>query len=427
MSTRTVTNTSHVGHTPHRQYESALTTPEPKTSLSPGIRKTEKNKMFKQAQASVGTTMVVANPLFDEHGVEPREYDVLQPMLEETGRAKPRRRVLFVDMPSAIHEAPFTKLKISIASTLDLFPYDHKLICSTLEMNLPLEIEGESVMPDICVTMSKGNGASEELLVPLIGECVCSETVAHALKKMKDTISVHPEIDMAILGIVREVKPYHCPRDGSLASVTLLNSPKPMARRQFITKRFPPCTSVNIAGHSWCHLCSVEYLVWVKQDGEAQIDLDNCDEEHMARGTLFPDIAMDAVTNMIQRGLKKIKDTFVAYTQRLDGTADITRLQEAEVAFSIDWEDSIRAMNIAVESISHARYKHWHENAQFKTGDEPECIKAGKRTRDRSYSPSEADFAASDETNLRASTSRSRGRPKRKRRPASQPPPRKSK
>jgi hypothetical protein len=53
-------------------------------------------------------------------------------------------------MPGAIHEAPFTKLKISIASTLDHFPYDHKLICLTLEMNLPLEIEGELVMPDIC-------------------------------------------------------------------------------------------------------------------------------------------------------------------------------------------------------------------------------------------------------------------------------------
>jgi hypothetical protein len=45
--------------------EPALATPEPKTSLSPGIHETEKNKMFKQAQASVGTTMVVANPLFD--------------------------------------------------------------------------------------------------------------------------------------------------------------------------------------------------------------------------------------------------------------------------------------------------------------------------------------------------------------------------
>jgi hypothetical protein len=139
--------------------------------------------------------------------------------------------------------------------------------------------------------MSKGNGASEELLVPLIRECVCSETVAHALRKMKDTISVHPEIDMAILGIVREVEPYHCLQDGSLASATLLSSPKPMAHSQFITKRFLPCTSVKIAGHSWCHLCLVEYLVWVRQDGKVQIDLDNCDEEHMARGVRFSSIS----------------------------------------------------------------------------------------------------------------------------------------
>jgi hypothetical protein len=38
-------------------------------------------------------------------------------------------------------------------------------------------------------------------------------------------------------------------------------------------------------------LCLVEYLVWVRQDGKVQIDLDNCDEEHMARGVRFSSIS----------------------------------------------------------------------------------------------------------------------------------------
>jgi hypothetical protein len=132
---------------------------------------------------------------------------------------------------------------------------------------------------------------------------------------------------------------------------------------------------------------------------------------------------MDAATNMIQRGLKKIKDSFIAYTKHLDGTADITRMKEAKVGFSIDWEDSVRAFNTAVASASYSRYSNWHRDALRKF--EPECIKAGKRIWDPSYSPSESEFLASDDEN---STSRPRGRrSKRKQRTVSQPPPRKSK
>ncbi|KAG2743860.1 hypothetical protein P692DRAFT_20676870, partial [Suillus brevipes Sb2] len=298
-------------------------------------------------------------------GVEAREYDALQHVLEETGQARARlfydysKRVLLVDMPGALHEALFTKLKLSLASSLEHIPYDHKLISSTLEMNSTLEINDKSYTPDIFVSMTKGNGASKELLLPLFGECVCSETLNHALEKIKETIGVHPEIDMIIIGIVREVNAYHSPKEDSLASKTFLQLPTPIPRDQFIPERSTPCEPVNVAGHTWCDLRSAEFLIWVKQDGEAQIDLSNQDAEHMAHGTLFPVINMDAATNMIQRGLKKIKDSFIAYTKHLDGTADITRMKEAKVGFSIDWEDSVRAFNTAVASALYSRYSNW--------------------------------------------------------------------
>lgn len=190
-------------------------------------------------------------------------------------------------MPSAIHEAPFTKLKDSLASTLQRLPYDHKLLCVDVNMNLALEIAKASVTPDISITVMKAKGLINELLIPLIGECACSETVAHALRRMKKTIRAHPEVAVAILAIVREARPYECPQEGSIASTTLLTSETPMPRSEFITEEFLPCEPVKIAGHSWCHLSSVEYIVWIKPDEEAQIDLDNHDEEYMARGVRF--------------------------------------------------------------------------------------------------------------------------------------------
>ncbi|KAG1795618.1 uncharacterized protein HD556DRAFT_1441954 [Suillus plorans] len=350
------------------------------------------------------------------HGVTPREYYVLQNVLEETGRKlrlsyDSNERVLLVDMPSAIHEAPFTKLKDSLASTLQSLPYDHKLICSAVNMNLALEIEGASVMPDISIALMKSAHAQRP--------------VAHALDKMKKTIRAHPEVTMAILAVVREAKVYESPKEGSVASATLLTSQRPMPRSEFIAEEFPPCEPVEIAGHTWCHLSSVEYMVWVKPDDAAQLDLDDEDEQYMARGALFPAFRMGAVMNMIQRGLEKVRDAFAAYSEHLDETVDVTRLEEAEVVFSIDWDDTITLMHDAVLSTSYARYKHWHEDAQLK--DEPvQITTTGKRIRDPSYSPSES--SASDDADLQETSTRlSRGRPKRKQCPTSQPPPHKSK
>jgi hypothetical protein len=202
------------------------------------------------------------------------------------------KRVLIVNMPSAIHEAPFTKLKDSIASTLKCLPYDHELLCPDVNMNLALEIAKASVTPDISITVMKAKGLLNELLIPLIGECACSESVAHALRKMKKTIRAHPEVAVAILAIVREAKPYACPKKDSITSTTLLTSETPMPRSEFVTEEFPPCEPVVIAGHSWCHLSSVEYIVWIKPDEEAQIDFDNHDEEYMARGVRFLSMAL---------------------------------------------------------------------------------------------------------------------------------------
>lgn len=133
---------------------------------------------------------------------------------------------------------------------------------------------------------------------------------------------------------------------------------------------------------------------------------------------------MDPVMTMIQQGLEKMKDMFVAFTQRLDDTADVTRLKEAPVIFSMDWDDTVSLMNGAVQSTSYARYLNWLDDAQAET--EPQQIKSGKRIRDPSYSPSLSEVSASDDADLKEMSTISRGRPKRRQRPASQPPPRKS-
>jgi len=41
---------------------------------------------------------------------------------------------------------------------------------------------------------------------------------------------------------------------------------------------------IRIKGHTWCHINSVDYYVWVRQPGEGPIDLDSTDAAHMTHG-----------------------------------------------------------------------------------------------------------------------------------------------
>jgi hypothetical protein len=191
---------------------------------------------------------------------------------------------LLVEMPSAIHEAPFDCLKLVLGQSILAMPYDRDLIFPMLHMNSSLSAKRKSVTPDICMTVTPVEGPTKIVLVPFVGECACSEDKGHAIRKLKDTIAANPHARMAILGLIREAQPYRSPKDDSVAWKTLSEPDEVLPLDEFIVERSAPCTPITIADHKWCHISTVEMFVWVRGDDEATIDLDNQDAEHMAHG-----------------------------------------------------------------------------------------------------------------------------------------------
>jgi hypothetical protein len=187
-------------------------------------------------------------------------------------------------MPSAIHEAPFDCLKLSLGQSIAMLPYDHDTVFQMIHMNSSLKVGRKSVTPDICLTLTPAEGPTNIVLVPFFGESACSEDKRHAIGKLAKTIRAHPDIKMAVLGLIREAQPYHHPKRNSHAWKFFSARPEPLPLDEFITERFPPCTSIKIARHNWCHVSSVELFVWVQGDDEAAIDLNKEDAEHMAHG-----------------------------------------------------------------------------------------------------------------------------------------------
>ncbi|KAG2335299.1 hypothetical protein BDR05DRAFT_954181, partial [Suillus weaverae] len=204
-------------------------------------------------------------------GVRAREFEILQHEVQETGRvsSKPRltydynEELLTVDMPSILHESFYDDLKEHLTMAILNLPYHRRTIRPQIHMAYSLKIGDKLFVPDLVVLLTATQGATEVILIPCVGETALSEGWDHAFEKMESTIAKHPEMILASIVLVREVKRYVSPPELSTAAETLHNrlndddeKPEPLSLKTFINMRSTPRTfeePVKIGDHTWCH------------------------------------------------------------------------------------------------------------------------------------------------------------------------------
>ncbi|KAG2143673.1 hypothetical protein DEU56DRAFT_910800 [Suillus clintonianus] len=335
-------------------------------------------------------------------GVGPREFELLEHAVRETGRVatKPRltydynQHLLTIDMPTILHEAFFDDLKQSFTLAINNIPYNRRTIRPQIHMNYPLQVADKSMTPDMAISLTATQGPTEVVLIPFVGETALTEEWDHVFEKVESMIAEYPETILASIVLVREAKRYVCPADSSTASKTLHNrggndlrgKPAPLPLKTFINKRSTPRNfeqPVRIANHTWCHVQSVEYFMWLKGDKKKPIDMRNGKAEHRAHGTLVPGLHMEPVTQILDKAMEKFRDLFLEFQKKSDPTSAIDHSvlkNFVNPPFPIDWELSALGIMSAVDLTAHLRYVNWHAG-RFR----------GKRNRDSSYEPSESE------------------------------------
>ncbi|KAG2032808.1 hypothetical protein BDR03DRAFT_1014939 [Suillus americanus] len=216
-------------------------------------------------------------------------------------------RVLLVEKFSSMHEAPFNHLGSIFSRFLHGFcPSDHSM--------------------DVVVK----NHWSHEVLV--IGECAFAQDTDSVFRKIKYEIASHPDVLMVLLVVVDEHQPYQSPGRMSEAWQEILTGSCPSFRlpqsRQAAAQSLEKPTV--FAGHTWCHLASVRFHVWVRGDESINVDVDN---ELLARGALFPNQDMSVVDTMIEKGMVMMRDYLATVWQKATPGIDITALRDSSVTF----------------------------------------------------------------------------------------------
>ncbi|KAG1811794.1 uncharacterized protein BJ212DRAFT_490309 [Suillus subaureus] len=294
-------------------------------------------------------------------------YSIVEHIIEENDAVpgRPRltyfedERILLVEKFGSMHEAPFCHLQSIFSS----FLYgSHLRDCSVdTSVSRVLGLMSASAIPDLLITMNVMTEDDWIHEVLVIGECAFAQDTNSVLRKIKYEIASHPEVLMVIMIVIDEHHAqYRSPGRMSEAWQILRRETSTLSRSSFHSLRGATARSLKepivVAGHTWCHLESVRFHVWVRGDEAINVDVDN---ELLARGTLFPNQEMGAVDAMIDKGMVMMRDHLAAVCQKVAPGSDISALRDSSVTFRPEWNRLLRDLMRAVDDTAYDRYRSW--------------------------------------------------------------------
>ncbi|KAG1750613.1 uncharacterized protein EDB91DRAFT_1078623 [Suillus paluster] len=208
-------------------------------------------------------------------------------------------------------------------------------------------------------------------------ECALSQDKDNLHEKFKFEVTSNPEVELVVKLKVDNGGGYQSPEPTS-DTYKILVAPKfnmdsktlvPSAESHLSLDDFThlmdtsaPPSSVIVTGHTWCCINAVRYQIWVR--GNTLIDIDVDDGPNVAHGTLFPQIDMDNVNNMIKRGLSRMRDQLAALFQVLVPQFDTSPIMQHNITFpvSLDWDHCCENFIVAAKETAHAWYIEWYHS-----------------------------------------------------------------
>ncbi|KAG9310334.1 hypothetical protein JVU11DRAFT_9464 [Chiua virens] len=241
----------------------------------------------------------------------------------------------------------------------------------------------------------QGN-ANDDPQYILVGECAFSEQKDHALDKLHKYVRALPNLVVVILVVIKEHVTYRSLNRNSDAWSYFSNVHDTLSQKDFLTlhKNCRQClclgTPIIVARHTWCHVHSVDYTVWVRDLTEDPINLDITSphstwcmcplilfEDKLTNQStqfLYPEIRMEAMEAMIQKGIFSIKCTIVDYFSELRMPLDddmITNITQSEIHLPINWTIFQGAFLTSMKVTAHHCYCWWLENVVFHSQKHP--------------------------------------------------------
>ncbi|KAF8839528.1 hypothetical protein BDN67DRAFT_1012251 [Paxillus ammoniavirescens] len=232
------------------------------------------------------------------------------------------------------------------------------------QMGRQLDSDEFNGTPDMVLSLTRPESAC--VYIQCIWECSFSQPQDLLDRKLRNEIQAHPEVIMVLMVVIKEAGIYRGPAHGSTARNHFCNDESLQSIDDSPADFQDPGQALSqptvVGGHTWCHIGSSEYYMWVKKGGE-QIDISERDPEHTAHG-----LSMDAAEHMVNNGFQKIKDYIADMCGTMDPGTDV--LQTEAISIALNLNTCFICLRAAAKSISYGRYRTSFES-NFKPRDSP--------------------------------------------------------
>ncbi|KAI6011815.1 hypothetical protein BKA83DRAFT_4501730 [Pisolithus microcarpus] len=309
-------------------------------------------------------------------GVGPNEFEVISAITEDRSLAflKPRltydacSKVLIVKMPSALHKAPLDELKTVLERKLDYLPSHpgQSVVHANAHMNRSIRFDNSEFVPDMLLSLRDiSKRTNEPSMFLLVGECAFSQNEAILRDKLKKIIVELPDLVTVMMIVIREDALYNLPQQKSATWEFFKSHGTLLSQKEFLALcadlSEPICLgkSITVGGHTWHHLATVEYFIWVREVGGNPINIDNSGTDSSARGVLFPEIRMGEVDTMFDKAISAFKDSIILFFERLGESFETGEIDEAIGQLKISWTDCWGHLTGGMKDTVYNRYQCW--------------------------------------------------------------------
>ncbi|KAI6029973.1 hypothetical protein EDC04DRAFT_2605589 [Pisolithus marmoratus] len=273
-------------------------------------------------------------------GVGPNKFKVISAITEDISLAFLKLRltydacsqVLIVKMPSALHEAPLNKLKTVLERKLDCLPShpSQSMVHTNVHMNCLIRF---------------------------------NNTILH--DKLKKLVVELPDLVTVVMIVIWEDTLFSSPQQKSATWECFKSHGRLLSQKEFLALHADPSElihlgkSITIGGHSWCHLATVEYFIWVREVGGNPINIDNSGTDGSARGMLLPEIRMGEVDAMLNKAISAFKDSIILFFEWLGESFETGEIDEAIGPLKITWTDCWGRLTGGMKDMVYDRYQCW--------------------------------------------------------------------
>ncbi|KAG1727247.1 hypothetical protein EDD22DRAFT_961283 [Suillus occidentalis] len=290
--------------------------------------------------------------------VSPGVYTKLTEFIDQIGvktrlTYKHKERILLVEMPSAIHEAPMATFQCAFNDFFSALPFPKKLV----NANVLTSITSKSSVPDLRISLQSIADYDVSVIVTGVGETAFTQGIMPMYHKLRTAVEVYPSLLLAVAAAVDEISPYHTPRAGSPAWNTLLFEPMIRSQKDFLAGAGTGSTpALNrpmiIEGHTWS-------LGDVDVDGH--IDMDTTDPNEVAEGTFYPmNDGMDNVLTIIERGAIMTRERLILLCQKIQPNIDVRPLRDPNIVFHFDLDLLHTKLVGGMGETAYERYEEWY-------------------------------------------------------------------